>query len=129
MASARPGRRRTRSRAFFGQAVTALELVSPRFYHLDVCFCPLSGGEILYYPPAFSADRARRDPRRVAPEDLIEATDEDAARFTINAVNIGRPAGDGERLARLVARLAERGYRVTEIDLCRSSCPAAPPIA
>ena len=41
--------------AFFGREVTALELVSPRFYHLDVCFCPLSGGEILYYPPAFSA--------------------------------------------------------------------------
>ena len=46
--------------AFFGRETTALELVSPHFYHLDVCFCPLSGGEIFYYPPAFSV---RHSPR------------------------------------------------------------------
>ncbi len=103
--------------AFFGQAVTALELVSPRFYHLDVCFCPLSGGEILYYPPAFSATALAAIRGIVAPEDLIEATDEDAARFTINAVNIEDRLVMASASPRLVARLAERGYRVTEIDL------------
>ena len=35
--------------------VVALELVDERFYHLDTCFCPLDGGALLYYPPAFSA--------------------------------------------------------------------------
>ena len=33
-----------------------------RFYHLDTCFCPLSGGEVLYYPPAFTPRRSP-DPR------------------------------------------------------------------
>ncbi len=39
---------------FFGMPMKGLELVSGRFYHLDTCFVPLSGGEVLYYPPAFS---------------------------------------------------------------------------
>src|SRR6185312_1958055 len=38
----------------FGQDVVALELASDRFYHLDTCFCPLSGGEVLYFPDAFT---------------------------------------------------------------------------
>jgi N-dimethylarginine dimethylaminohydrolase len=103
--------------AFFGREVTALELVSPRFYHLDVCFCPLSGGEIFYYPPAFSAASLAAIRDVVASEDLIEATDEDAARFNVNAVNIDDRLVMASASPHLVARLAERGYRVTEVDL------------
>ncbi|HLN48167.1 MAG TPA: arginine deiminase-related protein [Steroidobacteraceae bacterium] len=103
--------------AFFGQEVTALELVSPRFYHLDVCFCPLSGGEIFYYPPAFSAASLAAIRDVVASEDLIEATDEEAARFNANAVNIDDRLVMASASPHLVARLAERGYRVSEVDL------------
>jgi N-dimethylarginine dimethylaminohydrolase len=103
--------------AFFGQEVAALELVSPRFYHLDVCFCPLSGGEVLYYPPAFSAASLAAIRDLVAPDGLIEATDEDAARFTINAVNIDDRLVMAKASPHLVARLTERGYRVAEVDL------------
>jgi len=103
--------------AFFGRETTALELVSPRFYHLDVCFCPLSGGEIFYYPPAFSAASLAAIRDVVAPEDLIEATDEDAARFNVNAVNIGDRLVMANASPNLVARLGERGYRVSEVDL------------
>jgi N-dimethylarginine dimethylaminohydrolase len=39
---------------FFGQKVVGLELASDQYYHLDTCFSVLSGGEILYYPDAFS---------------------------------------------------------------------------
>ena len=116
------GQRSTRqaadeTRTFFRQAVTPLELVSPRFYHLDVCFCPLSGGEILYYPPAFSpaALAAIRD--IAGPDALIEASDEDAARFNVNAVNIGKRLVMASATPNLIARLAERGYEVTDVDL------------
>ncbi len=102
---------------FFGKPVTPLELVSERFYHLDVCFCPLSGGEILYYPPAFSAAGLAAIRELVPAEDLIEAEDEDAARFCVNAVNIGRRVVMAEPAPRLVARLAERGYEVLGVDL------------
>jgi len=103
--------------AFFGRETTPLELVSPRFYHLDVCFCPLSGGEIFYYPAAFSAESLAAIRDVVPPEDLIEATDEDAARFNVNAVNIGDRLVMAKASSDLVARLAERGYRVSEVDL------------
>jgi N-dimethylarginine dimethylaminohydrolase len=103
--------------AFFGRETTALELVSPRFYHLDVCFCPLSGGEIFYYPPAFSAASLAKIREVVAREDLIEATDEDAARFNVNAVNINDRLVMASASPDLVARLAERGYRVSQVDL------------
>ena len=103
--------------AFFGRETTALELVSPRFYHLDVCFCPLSGGEIFYYPPAFSAPSLAAIRDVVAPEDLIEATDEDAARFNVNAINIDDRLVMANASPDLVARLAERGYRVSQVDL------------
>ncbi len=103
--------------AFFGREVTALELVSPRFYHLDVCFCPLSRGEIFYYPPAFSAASLAAIRDAVASQDLIEATDEDAARFNVNAVNIDDRLVMASASPHLVARLAERGYRVTEVNL------------
>ena len=97
--------------------MTALELVSPRFYHLDVCFCPLTGGEIFYYPPAFSAASLAAIRDVVAFEDLIEATDEEAARFNVNAVNIDDRLVMARASPHLVARLRERGYRVSEIDL------------
>jgi N-dimethylarginine dimethylaminohydrolase len=103
--------------AFFGRETTALELVSPRFYHLDVCFCALGGGEIFYYPPAFSAASLATIRNVVAPEDLIEATDEDAARFNVNAINIDDRLVMATASPDLVARLAERGYRVSEVDL------------
>jgi N-dimethylarginine dimethylaminohydrolase len=103
--------------AFFGRETTALELISPRFYHLDVCFCALSGGEIFYYPPAFSAASLSAIRDIVAPEDLIEATDEDAARFNVNAINIDDRLVMATASPGLVARLAERGYRVSEVDL------------
>jgi N-dimethylarginine dimethylaminohydrolase len=116
------GQRSTRQAAvevsgFFGRETTALELVLPRFYHLDVCFCPLSGGEIFYYPPAFSAASLAAIRDVAAPEDLIEATDEDAARFNVNAINIDDRLVMASASPNLVARLAERGYRVSEVDL------------
>ena len=38
-----------------GRLVLPLELVSPHFYHLDTCFCPLAPEEAIYYPAAFDA--------------------------------------------------------------------------
>lgn len=102
---------------FFGAPVTPLELVSDRYYHLDVCFCPLSGGEVLYYPPAFS-QRALAALRDAIPADArIEATAEDAAGFCVNAVNLGRTVVMATPPARLRSVLEERGYRVTPLDL------------
>ena len=102
---------------FFGRETVALELATPRFYHLDTCFCPLPGGEVLYYPPAFTAASDRIIRERVARSDLIEASDEDAARFCVNAVAIGRDIVMASAADRLRGLLAERGYSLHEVDL------------
>jgi N-dimethylarginine dimethylaminohydrolase len=101
----------------FGQKTVALELASPRFYHLDTCFCPLADGKLLYYPLAFTPPSLAAIHARVRPEDRIAATDDEAAAFSVNAVHIGRriimaspPAGLRDRLERL-------GFQVTGIDL------------
>jgi len=102
---------------FFGRDVVALELATERFYHLDTCFCPLPGGEVLYYPPAFTPEGLRRIRNSVPAGMLIEATDEDAARFCVNAVAFDRTIIMAEATDRLKDRLAERGYRVIDVNL------------
>jgi N-dimethylarginine dimethylaminohydrolase len=116
------GQRSTREAAravatHFGRAVVALELASPRFYHLDTCFCPLSGGEVLYYPPAFTPAALDEIRDRVDVDQLIAASDEDAAALSVNAVSIGEAIVMATAPERLRRRLEERGYRVFEVDL------------
>jgi N-dimethylarginine dimethylaminohydrolase len=102
----------------FGAPVVALELVDPRFYHLDTCLRPLPGGELLLYPPAFSAESRRaiqevcNDPARLIPVDYA-----DAANFAVNAVSVGEhvilsSAGDA-----LVRTLNAAGYTVHQTPL------------
>ncbi|MDB5735001.1 MAG: amidinotransferase [Alphaproteobacteria bacterium] len=101
----------------FGQATVALELASPRFYHLDTCFCPLSGGKVLYYPPAFTPEALAAIRARVMPQDRIEATDEEAGAFCVNAVNIGRTIIMAKAPESLRLKLADHGYTLREVDL------------
>lgn len=101
----------------YGQPVVALELASARFYHLDTCFCPLAGGKVLFYPPAFTADAIAAIHAHVRPQDRIEATDEEATAFCVNAVNIGRHIVMAKAPRSLRTRLTELGYRLSEVDL------------
>jgi len=94
-----------------------LELVDPRYYHLDTCFCLLSGGEILYYPKAFSAASQARLRELVEPALLIEAADEDAQRLAVNAVCLGRSVVLCHASAALRQQLEARGYRVQVVPL------------
>jgi N-dimethylarginine dimethylaminohydrolase len=101
----------------FGQDTVALELATPRFYHLDTCFCPLSGGNVLYYPQAFTAASLAEIRARIPAAQRIEATDEDAAAFCVNAVNLGSTIIMARAPAPLKRKLEARGYRVVEVDL------------
>ena len=101
----------------FGRPVVGLELATDRFYHLDTCFCPLSGGKLLYYPPAFTAQALATIRAYTRPEDRVEARDEDAASFCVNAVNIGRHIVMAKSPHGLRQRLTALGYTITEVDL------------
>jgi N-dimethylarginine dimethylaminohydrolase len=102
---------------FFNVPIVPLELVSPRFYHLDTCFLVLSGGEVLYYPPAFNAEGRATIESLVGKDNILEASDEDAAAFSVNAVNFGREIVMARPPAKLIGRLEERGYHVRSVDL------------
>jgi N-dimethylarginine dimethylaminohydrolase len=79
----------SRIEKIFERQTIALRLVDPRFYHLDTCFCPLSGSRLLYYPQAF--DKAARTAIATffPNESRIEVDERDAFSFACNAVEVG----------------------------------------
>lgn len=101
----------------FGERVVGLELATPRFYHLDTCFCPLAGGKVLYYPPAFTPAALALVHAYVAPVDRIEASAGEAEAFCVNAVNIGRQIVMAKAPESLRRKLQWLGYQLHEVDL------------
>lgn len=101
----------------FQREIIPLELVDNRFYHLDTCFCPLSGGELLYFPAAFDRYGHMAIAERVPEARRLAVQEEEALRFACNAVCIDKhvvlPAGcpATERL------LQARGYDIHAIQL------------
>lgn len=101
----------------YGVPAVALELVDPRFYHLDTCFCVLSGGEVIYYPPAFSAQSLALIEELVGRDRLIVASDEDAFHLAVNSVCLERDVVFCHASDALRAQVVERGYRVHVVQL------------
>ncbi|MBI3953668.1 MAG: amidinotransferase [Chloroflexi bacterium] len=98
-----------------GREVLSLELVDPRFYHLDTCFCPLDSGSAVYYPGAF--DRYGRRVLRALVPDLIAAPRKEALRFGCNAIVVGRRVVMNTGCPSLRRELEDRGYAVHEVEL------------
>lgn len=94
----------------FSRRTIALKLVDPRFYHLDTCFCPLSGGWTMYYPAAF--DIASQEAiRAIVPADKrIEVGEEDALAFACNAVEVAGRIFLNACSDDLRARLIDAGF-------------------
>ncbi|MGY4712309.1 dimethylargininase [Mycolicibacterium sp. CBM1] len=74
--------------AITGLPVVSLELVDPRFYHLDTALTVLDDTTIAYYPPAFT-DSARARLTELFP-DAIEVASTDAYVLGLNAVSDGK---------------------------------------
>jgi N-dimethylarginine dimethylaminohydrolase len=72
----------------FGRRVVSLQLVDPRFYHLDTALTALDDTTIAYYPPAF-AESSRAQLEMLFP-DAIVVESADAYVFGLNAVSDGR---------------------------------------
>ena len=99
----------------FGCLVISVELVNPRFYHLDTCFCPLPDGSAFWFPEAFDeyGQRVIRDHVR----DIIDVAAEEAAFFSCNAVVIERDIVLPSGATRLTAQLRERGYTCHQLPM------------
>lgn len=97
--------------------VLSLRLIDERFYHLDTCFCPLSGGYLLYYPPAFDSYSNHLIEMRVPPEKRIALEQVDANNFSCNAVNIGSVVVMNQASDALTECLTEAGFEIVETPL------------
>jgi N-dimethylarginine dimethylaminohydrolase len=95
--------------------VLPLELVNPRFYHLDTCFCPLAPGEALYYPHAFD-DYGRKVLVNSVPL-LIPVKDDEAFRFGCNAVVVGKTVVHNSGCPQLAEDLGAAGYQSIAVEL------------
>lgn len=94
--------------------IRVLELVDPRWYHLDTAFCPLPHGGVMWYPGAFSP--ASQYLIRSTFAIQVELSLEDALRFGANCVGIEEylfmPEG-----TEVVDKLRSLNYNVWEGDL------------
>ncbi len=97
--------------------VRSLHLVDPRFYHLDTCFAPLAGGNLLYYPEAFDAASLTLIEKAYPADRRIPVREEDATRMACCALNIGRTVFTGELSRRLALQLFNMGYDVVQLEL------------
>lgn len=98
-----------------GVEVLPLELVDPRFYHLDTCFCPIAAGAAIYYPGAF--DEYGRSVIRSQVPTLIEVAAEEAVHFSCNAVVVGRAVVMNAGAPKLARDLQSLGYAVQTLPL------------
>jgi len=92
--------------------VLSLTLVDERFYHIDTCFCPLSGGWLLYYPEAYDVSSNQLIEKHIPAEKRIEVSEEEAAVFSCNAINIGQNIIMNECSDRLRGELEKAGFQV-----------------
>lgn len=97
--------------------VLSLRLIDERFYHLDTCFCPLAGGYILYYPPAFDSYSNRLIEMRVPSEKRIICEEPDAVTFSCNAVNVDDIVIMNHCSESLKQNIAKAGFNVVETNL------------
>jgi len=94
----------------FARRTIALKLVDPRFYHLDTCFCPLSGGWLIYYPAAFDIASQEAIRAIVPVEKRIEVGEKDALAFACNAIERAGRIFLNACSDELRARLTDSGF-------------------
>ncbi|GAA1995521.1 dimethylargininase [Microbacterium ulmi] len=108
----------------FGREVVSLQLVDPRFYHLDTAIAVLDpvegpGGveraDIAYLPHAF--DERSQGILADRYPDAIRVSDDDGAVFGLNSASDGRNVIISPRAKGFEAQLRERGYTPVLVDL------------
>jgi N-dimethylarginine dimethylaminohydrolase len=100
---------------YFGRPVVSLQLVDPRFYHLDTALVVLDDRSVAYYPPAFSPG-SRRVVERLFPE-VIEAEEADALVLGLNATSDGRHVILASEATGLAFQLRARGFEPVPVDV------------
>jgi len=101
--------------AAVGMPLVSLELVDPRFYHLDTALAVLDDRTIAYYPPAFS-DESRGQLLDHFP-DAIEVATTDAFVLGLNAVSDGLNVVHPAAATGFAEQLSDAGFVPIGVDL------------
>jgi N-dimethylarginine dimethylaminohydrolase len=102
-------------REIFGRPVVSLQLVDPRFYHLDTALSVLDDTTIAYYPPAFT-EGARAQLETLFP-DAIVVESADAYAFGLNAVSDGRHVVLPAAAVGFAEQLSQAGFEPIAVDM------------
>ena len=95
--------------------VVSLELVDPRFYHLDTALAVLDDTTIAFYPPAFS-DESRARLLELFP-DAIQVAAPDADVLGLNAVSDGLHVVHPAAATGFALQLSDAGFVPIGVDL------------
>ena len=101
--------------AALGVPVISLELVDPRFYHLDTALAVLDDHTIAYYPPAFS-EADQRHLHRLFPDAIVVGS-ADAYALGLNVVSDGRHVVLPAAATGFAAQLSAAGFEPIGVDL------------
>ncbi len=101
--------------AALGMPVNSLELVDPRFYHLDTALAVLDDSTIAYYPPAFSA-AARARLHALFPDAIVVGS-ADAYVLGLNVVSDGLHVVLPAAATGFAAQLRQAGFEPVGVDL------------
>ncbi|MEH3141643.1 MAG: arginine deiminase-related protein [Mycobacterium kyogaense] len=95
--------------------LVGLELVDPRFYHLDTALAVLDDTTIAYYPPAF-AEHSLATLRQMYPQ-AIEVASADAYVLGLNVVSDGLNVVMPAAATGFAEQLHHHGFRPVGVDL------------
>ncbi|CPR01981.1 amidinotransferase [Mycobacterium bohemicum DSM 44277] len=95
--------------------VVSLELVDPRFYHLDTALAVLDDRTIAFYPPAFSS--AAQDRLRALFPDAIVVASADAYVLGLNVVSDGLHVVLPSAATGFAAQLRAAGFEPVGVEL------------
>ena len=101
--------------AALGLPVVPLQLVDPRFYHLDTALTVLDDHTIAFYPPAFSATAA--DQLHALFPGAIVVGSADAYVLGLNAVSDGRHVVLPSAATGFATQLRHHGFEPIGVDL------------
>jgi N-dimethylarginine dimethylaminohydrolase len=99
----------------FGQPVVSLQLVDPRFYHLDTALSVLDDATIAYYPPAFT-ESSRAQLETLFP-DAIVVESADAYVFGLNVVSDGRHVVYPAAAVGFAEQLTQAGFEPIGVEM------------
>ncbi|HLI95160.1 MAG TPA: arginine deiminase-related protein [Candidatus Baltobacteraceae bacterium] len=101
--------------AIFDVPVFSLQLVDPRFYHLDTCFCPVNQRTAIIFSKAFS-DASLPLIYHIF-QDVIDVDEAEAEHFACNATALfGNTVVIQDGANRTIAQLAKRGIGARTVD-------------